>query len=455
MIRFPKIFWGVFSILFVSYVGYAQDKVPMVFHLLGQDDDMSFLLEQREKTIYEDLKWIGLTEHSALSLGGSYRFQTEHFIHENFTTMGNQDNIWYLQRLLLHTHLRIQNHFELYLELNSSTVVGKKDVSPVDKDVLAMNQAFATYHFDDHLSISLGRQNLKFGSRRLIDIREGPNVRRSFDILRWDYVDELTNVTTFFSVPVRTRQGIFDNTYLNFDETFSGLYVTKKFGPISNLDVYGFYQKDNGATYNAGTADERRYSLGVRYFGKMGTFSFNNEGVYQFGRFGELDIRAYTVSLNGELSTAFFGDGTVFGLKTEVISGDRKPGDGNLNTFDPLYPRGAYFGRVARFGPSNLIDFHPYMNIRKSNHYVEMDYDVFWRYSKEDGVYDAGQQLAYPSVNTKAFIGNQFGLLYGLDINNHLNMELETNLIVPDDFLRDSGLSATLFHAVLTAEFRF
>tara|TARA_R110000868_G_scaffold409765_2_gene695951 strand:- start:9510 stop:10793 length:1284 start_codon:yes stop_codon:yes gene_type:complete len=427
----------------------------MEFHLLSQDDDMSFLSKAKNKSIYESLKWIDLRNENSLSFGGGYRFQVESFLNENFVKQRNQDNIRYFNRVLLHSSLNLGDRFELYVELNSSTVIDKTDISPVDKDELSVNQAFIEYNFNELWSFLFGRENLKFGSRRLIDIREGPNVRRSFDLLRFDYKNDFTNVTTFFSIPVKPKPKLFDNEYLKFHELFTGIYATKKVSKTLNFDFYGFYQKDDDVTYSIGYANERRYSLGTRFFGTLNKFTFNNEAVYQFGKFGELGINAYTISLQGEYENNHIGDKTVFGLKTELISGDKSQKDTHLNTFDPLYPRGAYFGRVAKFGPANLIDIHPYININKSAWYIEIDYDIFWRYSINDGVYNAAIQIEYPSTNDDAFIGHQFGTLFGYNANNHLNMELETNLIIPGEFLKNSNLTSNLFHVVVTTEFKF
>tara|TARA_R110002050_G_scaffold67407_2_gene145888 strand:+ start:18922 stop:20280 length:1359 start_codon:yes stop_codon:yes gene_type:complete len=442
-------------LLFFANAGYSQENKQIKFGLLGQDDEVSFLSEKENKSVYEQFKWIDLKNNNSLSFGGSYRFQTESFINEDFKRQGSQDNIWYLSRVLFHSLLKIGEKFNAFIELSSSTAIGKNNVSPVDKDELAINQTFVTYNFNSNWSIRVGRENLKFGSRRLVDIREGPNVRRSFDLARIDYKNEATQLTTFFSSPIKNKEAVFDNEYLNFSETFSGIYLTKKYRKTLKFDFYGFYQKDNDVTYAIGSANEKRYTLGTRYFGSYNNFNFNNEIAYQFGSFGNSIIKAYTLSLNGEFLNKLIADKTVFGLKTELISGDENPTDNRLNTFDALYPRGAYFGRVARFGPSNLIDIHPYINIYKSAYYIELDYDVFWRYSVTDGIYDAALILQYPTTNKSAFIGQQIGALVGCDFNSHVNIELETNLIIPGDFLKKNNLTASLFHTVLTAEYKF
>ena len=51
------------------------------------------------------------------------------------------------------------------------------------------------------------------------------------------------------------------------------------------------------------------------------------------------------------------------GLKTDIASGDRHPGDGTLETFDPLYFKSGYFNDASLYRPSNLMDIHPTLPI--------------------------------------------------------------------------------------------
>ena len=143
------------------------------------------------------------------------------------------------------------------------------------------------------------------------------------------------------------------------------------------------------------------------------------------------------------------------GAQNEAISGDHTAEDGTLNTFDALYPRGAYFGRVARFGPSNLIDVHPSLDTQFGPLTVSLDYMAFWRFSSNDALYNPALVIEYPANNTTRFAGHQVGTITGLEMNKHFMLELETNVIFPGGFLSESGLNNTLFHGVLTVEFKF
>ena len=446
-----SIYIGISLLCTLSMV-HGQD---MSFSLLRQNDDLSTLGEKEDLSTYERLKIVPFGNNSSLSFGGSYRFQTESFINEQFSADLEESDVWFLNRFMLHTHLRLGERFELFGELNSSLITSKDNLTPVDKDELLVNQFFARYRFNENWEFLVGRQNMRLGSGRLVDVREGPNVRLSFDMAALDFHDGKTSMKAFFGVPVQQWPGVFDNKMLQFEESIGGLYATRLWGEALNFDFYALYKREDAKTWNLGTEDDRRTSLGVRHFGEWKGLRFNNEFVYQMGDFGAQDITAWTASFNVE-STVRWGDQAFnMGIKTEAISGDTDPNDATLNTFDALYPRGAYFGRVARFGPSNLIDIHPYVNATLGRFNVALDYVAFWRFSTADGVYNPALILEYPSLNDERFIGHQIGTIAAIELNKHIALEWETNIIFPGAFLVESGLDDILFHTVFTTEFKF
>ncbi|MBL4594885.1 MAG: alginate export family protein [Flavobacteriales bacterium] len=444
----------IIGLIFIKFSS-AQETKMYRFDLLRQNDNIDSLKRVSKKNTYQKFKLIQLSKSTSMSFGGSWRMQYESFINEQFQNTRNQDQLWLLNRTMIHTHLKVKDKFEAFAELNNSLITDKDNLSPVDKDQLSVNQLFIKYHFLPNWSFGLGRENLKFGSGRLIDVREGPNVRRSFDASQLSFHSDKFLATIFFAIPVQPKPGIFDNNLLDFNETFSALYTTTNINKSNNIDLYAIYQKDNNVTYNSGNANERRTSLGARYFGDYKSLSYNNEIVYQFGDFGSQNIKAWTVSLQAKNRTKIHHHFFNIGLKTEIISGDKKANDNTLNTFDALYPRGAYFGRVARFGPSNLIDIHPYINTKFNKLFVEVDYDAFWRYSVNDGVYNAAMLLEYTDTNDQRFIAHQLGTIIGYQFNKFIGIELESNIIFPSAFLKEKNLNNTLYHFVFTTEIKF
>ncbi|TRX60562.1 hypothetical protein FNH22_05800 [Fulvivirga sp. M361] len=438
----------------IAFTSSGQEK-QLKFKLLRQDDTLPFRRDSVLGSPYPKVKFIPFGDRSSLSFGGSYRFQAESFINEQFSREMDQNDVWFLNRFMLHAHLKLGNEFEWFAELNSSTLWSKENLSPVDKDELSINQLFLRYHLTDAWNILVGRQNLRLGSGRLMDIREGPNVRLSFDMVQIQFSNNNTSVTSFFAVPVRQNPGVFDNDELNTAEYLAAIYFTQKWTKKFNTDLYVLYKNEDNKSWGPGTADDMRVSLGFRHFGEWKGLQYNNEFVYQFGSFSTERISAWTASFNLKKSVSWLNQPITLGLKTEAISGDQAAEDRKLNTFDALYPRGAYFGRVARFGPSNLIDVHPSLETQFGPLTVSLDYVAFWRFSSNDAIYNPALVIEYPADNTTRFVGHQIGTITGLEMNKHFTLELETNVIFPGGFLSESGLNNTLFHGVVTAEFKF
>jgi len=63
-------------------------------------------------------------------------------------------------------------------------------------------------------------------------------------------------------------------------------------------------------------------------------------------------------------------------------------GEHPLQTYNPLFPTGAYFNLADPVGPSNFIHLHPVLELSFGEHVtVTAKWAFFWRESLEDGVY--------------------------------------------------------------------
>ena len=436
------------SILVLFSLMVTAQEEP-VFSLLRQDDEVEGF--QRENpSFYQKLKYQPSFKTGNISFGGSYRGQYEYFNNEEFSFSPNRENGWYLQRFLLHANIQFNENLGFFGELGSSTISGKEDLAPVDQDDLYVNQLFLSYR-KENLELRLGRENLKLGSRRLLDPREGPNVRQSFDHVTVEVYKGKRSLRVFAARPVFPEAGIFDNEDFENEEWLWGTYLNKLYAGALNLDAYYLGSHYGASTYALGTEEELRHSLGVRAWKSSGSWQYDNEAIIQFGSFGEQDIFAWTISFNLKNQVH---ERHQLGVKTELISGTTS--ENTLGTFNPLYPRGAYFGRVARFGPANLIDIHPYWNYRAGKFTMEIDYDVFWRFSKDDAIYGPPLNIVLEGESDARFIAQQVGTIFNYEFSRHAVMELETNFIFPGDYIEQVRPGAEkLIHGVFTVELRF
>jgi Alginate export len=101
-----------------------------------------------------------------------------------------------------------------------------------------------------------------------------------------------------------------------------------------------------------------------------------------------------------------------FSAKADISSGD-DPRKNTLRTFNPLFPKGNYFGVLATAGPGpiNFIDAHPRVEATLPQGVtVSVDWIFQWRESLRDGVYSVPGFLIIPAGKSNArFVGNRPG----------------------------------------------
>src|SRR5262249_27118803 len=137
-----------------------------------------------------------------------------------------------------------------------------------------------------------------------------------------------------------------------------GLYATRPaVGPVA-LDVYYLGWDRKGARFDKGVGDELRHTLGVRVW-RPGTWAYDTEAIYQFGRFGAGDIRAWRVVAEGSRSLPSVACHPRVGLVVDAASGDGGRSDPTLRTFNAFFQSGTYSGRAQLLGPNNSIRFEP------------------------------------------------------------------------------------------------
>ena len=233
-----------------------------------------------------------------LSIGGEIRLQYQVYINQDFGLEEEDDNGYLLQRYLLHADLHVGTGFRVFGQLQAALVnFVTAGQGPSDENALDVHQAFFDVRPESSVTLRAGRQEMLYGSQRLISVREGLNARRTFDAVRVLTTLGAWSVDGFFSQPVETDPGTFDDGGLDHIR-FWGVYSTwkadEKTGPGVDLYDLGFDQPDS--EYDQGTAHELRHSVGARLFGKSGGVDYNFESFLQVGRFGPGAIRAWTLA---------------------------------------------------------------------------------------------------------------------------------------------------------------
>lgn len=432
------------------------------FKQLRYEEDYKFLRADSTRNWYRKIKFIHISKdtNSYISFGAEGRFQSFYVHNENWGEASRPSDGYFLNRWLAHSDLHLGNQLRFFVQLQSSLSYSRVNPSPVDRNPLEIHQAFVDFSTKQDKNafflLRIGRQEFLYGSQRLISVREGPNNRQSFDAVKGILRLHNQQLDIFYSYPVVAKSGLFSDNF-NRDTKFWGLYYQLNDIPhIKNMDLYYLGLSKLTAVFNDGRGKELRHSVGTRLWDTPNNWQYDLEAVYQFGRFEEKSIHAWTASVNAAYQLNQLKTKPKLGLKTELISGDRVYGDDKLQTFNPLFPRGAYFGLAALIGPVNLVDIHPNLSFSPANRIgINVDYDVFWRLSHNDGLYAVNTALIYSGNTTQRnSIGKQLAFDLSYKTSQFLNLTAELTWFEAGPYLKQVGAGHNIIFTGLTAQLK-
>lgn len=420
-------------------VGGGEAAPP--YRLMRADEDYRYLRDPaRRSDVLDVLKYIPLGRRVALGFGGETRQRLEWFGDPDWGAGPPRSTSW-LQRYMLHADLRVP-HARVFVQFKSGVETGRPGgPRPIDRDDLDVHQAFADLDLEApgglRLVVRAGRQELGFGSGRLVSPREGPNVRRSFDGVSLIVRARRVRAHLFVARPVAIRRGVLDDGW-EPGQWFAGAYLTVP-SPLrgGEVDVYALYLDRREAALHRGVAHERRLSLGTRWSGAAGPLDYNLEGVLQVGRFGDAPLVAWTFASDTGVRLPLPWDPRI-GARLDIASGDR--GRRVVGTFQALFPRGSYFGEDALFGPANFFDVHPSIGLAPLERlHLEFDWLVLWRQSLADGIYSVPGEPGVGPVGDARFIGHRAGVTLEVELARHVGVVFTYGRFFRGPFLVEAG----------------
>jgi hypothetical protein len=444
------------------------DQPDRSYHLLREDEDWSFLADPKlRQDFWDPLKYIRLRHgHNDwfLTIDGEAREVWEQTGNNNW---GEQPywNSFFLERYVLGFDAHLGKHVRTFVQfksgLESFRIGGPR---PIDEKKLDFQNAFldlSTAGDHNWLTLRVGIQELEYGAGRLIDVREGPNVRLGFIGFRLLNKVGPWRVDAFAVRPRLDNFGFFDD-YPNHQVEFWGVYGWRPLSRGVSVDAYYLGLNREQADYQRGTANEDRQSLGARFSRPMAqekpAWDFDDEAVWQFGSFGSANIEAWTVASDTGYTVPTWRLKPRFSLKADISSGDN-PKTNTLGTFNPLFPIGNYFGVIADTGPGpiNFRDLHPRV-LTDWGHGVTVstDWVFYWRQSLNDGVYSVPGMLIRASGDSNArFVGHRPGIEMHWQATHHLWFQADYGVFFAGQFLKQTEPGRNLNYWALWAGYKF
>src|SRR6266849_2778150 len=447
----------------------VQDESPApvrTYNLLRENDDWSFLADPSlRRDFWDPIKYIPLgCEACYVSLGGEVRQVFEQVANDNW---GKQPymNTFLLQRYMLHSDWHLGKSFRVFIQLKSGLENFRAGgPRPIDEKRLDLEAAFfevGDTHKKSWAALRVGRQELNYGSGRPISVREGPNVRQSFDGVKIRTKTGEWYVDAWAVRPDVDKFGFFNNAP-DHTTAFWGLYATRPLRRGVAFDAYYLGIDRKKAAFERGTATELRHTVGARVWRPIATkepgLDFDYEGLMQFGTFGSADIRAWTFASDTGYSLTRLPLRPRLSVKADISSGDN-PGSHTLGTFNPIYPIGKYFGVLADTGPGpvNFIDVHPQIQTQLGHGVsAATDLVVQWRENLSDGVYAVPGFLLVPADGSRErFVGYRPGAAVRWQIDRHAYLQLDYGIFYAGEFLKQASPGRNINYVEFWAGYKF
>ena len=411
------------------------------------------------------MKYIALgCDGCYLSIGGEVREAFEQVGNDNW---GKQPymNAFFLERYALSSDWHLGKQFRVFVQFKSGLESFRQGgPRPIDEKKLDFEAAFfevGNTRKKNWAVLRVGRQELNYGSGRLVSVREGPNVRQSFDGVKVRSEAGLWNIDAFAVRPDLDKLGFFDNVPDHMT-AFWGIYATRPWRRNVAFDAYYLGLDRKEATFERGTATELRHTLGVRLWRpaavKESGLDFDYEGVLQFGSFGAADIRAWTFASDTGYTLTNVPLRPRFSMKADISSGDN-PDSHTLGTFNPIFPIGNYFGVLADTGPGpvNFIDVHPRIQTQLP-HGVSVSADLVaqWRENVNDGVYAVPGFLLVPADGSRArFVGYRPGAEVRWQIDRHAYLQADYGVFYAGEFVKQASPGRNINYMEFWAGYKF
>jgi hypothetical protein len=396
------------------------------------------------------LKRMRVADDWTLSVGGEERVR---FMDENggYSRFTGTTNVYELTRSRVYGDLWYRDRFRLYAEMQDSRI-GGNSLPPLGNDV---DHADLLNLFVDAKLFSvgnqpayarLGRQELYFGSQRLVGPSDFPNVRRTFQGVRTFWLGEKWSVDAFWVQPVLMRATTADPP--DHNQNFSGAWATYRPREGQAVDFY-YLDLDNR---NPGVAVGRDGAVGgynvstfgTRYAGDANHYLWDFEAMYQFGSWSNQIISAGAVTSGVGYAFAGLPFNPQFWIYNDWASGNQNPGQGNVHgTFNQLFPWGhTYLGYLDLVGRSNIDDLSMQFACYPTKWVLStIQYHVFNLVSARDGLYNSSGTVirSDPTGRAGRFVGQEIDLTTNFHLSLHQDLYVGYSVLFAGSFIRNTA----------------
>lgn len=413
---------------------------------------------QERSRLVPPLVW-GAQNQWKLQLGGDQRLRFER--RDNFDLdkhKADNDDLAFV-RTRLNMDLTYRSLVRVFLEVADSRQIGARtDVK--QEAYWYLNQLFieARLREGSPWSLTVGRQHIEFGDGRLVEKPKWSNLLKIFDGAKLRYNTSDLDVNLFLVQPdIYARHHkpapTTDEPHPQRHTYFYGIYTTFKRWRPHEVDLFllGLSDRQRVRTFPSVVKSESgiygtssRYTVGTRLRGPLvenecGKLGYGLEAAYQWGHVSVDEVRAYMLhaDLNYQWNAPWKPKLT---LEGNLASGDRRFGDGENNTFSPL------FG--SNHTPYGIMDFVQLQNLREvallfavqpsKKLTLQAEAHHYWLDSRTDTWY-LGPGLRDKTGQSGRDLGDELSLVATYKLSKHVTLEGGIARFFPGNYPRKAG----------------
>lgn len=347
-----------------------------------QDPHHPWLLGEEFKEIPVPGLFDWIDEPTKFSAGGEFRYRMMDEANRLRPVPPGVQNlaVYNLWRYRQYVDLKVGDTSRVYFELLDASMFDNP-LSPTGIDInrWEIQNLFVDVKFaerdDQPVYLRVGRQELLYGSQRLLSPLDWANIRRNFQGIKvfskgadWDFDFWATypvNVATFGNGQVLEHDGSLDNP--NVHHTFSGAWWTYKGVKDQTWDVYWFWDW-NKQVVEPHFAGGNRHTFATRWLRSFSVTDFGDvdrtwlaevEGGYQVGNdFGRVVNAGFCTAGLGHQWTGLRWQPTLWGY-VDWASGSRSYNGSTTQTFSQQYGlTHAFLGQLDNIARQNIRDIN-------------------------------------------------------------------------------------------------
>jgi hypothetical protein len=459
---------GYYSLWDVITDKYREDRPPQPYSAISPDiypffnASFSYLdkPDAELQSPFDVLKRMKCDDLFMLSVGGEERIRQMNEVNGRLT--GANDN-YQLLRTRVYADLWYQDRVRLYVEYIDAEIFNNHlPPRPIDVNKSDLLNAFIDVKLLelDGAPVYLrgGRQELCFGSQRLISPLDWANTLRTFEGVQLFRYTEKFDASAFWTQPVIIDPTRFDS--VDDRQNFSGAWFTYR--PVKGQAIDLYYLDLDNANHNVlgqfvgrsrVQGSFNTSTFGARYAGNQGDLLFDFEGMYQFGPWSNQNTSAaaYTTDVGWNFSK--LPATPQFWVGYDFASGDHNPGTTDTHgTFNQLFPFGHYyFGFLDLVGRMNIEDVN-FQAVAWPAKWITCcaQFHMFRLDSPRDALYGPANQVfrVDPTGRAGRDVGNELDLWTNFHLTQNQDLWVGYSKLYQGSFLKKTGFgpSPELFY---------